>query len=364
MGDIMDDNSVIIEKSEKMYAQLVEVYPGDQRFLRKYAELLVKLGKSAQAEKVYEKLYTLLLNSGDKEAAEELEKKYPAFVGVEESDAQAREAGFLSYLDIGLMDKLVMRLKKRRLKEGEYLFRYGDTGKSMFIVIEGSLAAMLPRNNGEDSTMLNLLKRGDIVGEMAMLRGSARSADVVAASDCVIFELERKSLIKLMTQHDTLEEDLLHEAELRHRIIQISRNRLLANLPLKERRRLADSAKLVEVKRQHRIVEGGSLIQNILLLTKGVADVVFETHRGENKWLHDLQAGDMLGENALLQEAVYPADIVAATDVQMLVLSLPDLKDCVAAFPRLRMQLETLVETNMTKTMAVIANIRKVRDID
>jgi CRP-like cAMP-binding protein len=359
----MKASEEVIRRSEKMYAQLVEVYPTDHRFLRKYADILIKLDKPAQAEKVYEKLHALLLASGDKQGAREIEQIYPSFAGDEGSDEPACEAGFLSFLDVGLMDRLVMRLKQRTLKEGSYLFRFGEQGESMFVVIEGSLAAMLPGGEDEKPVMLNLLKRGDVVGEMAMLRRGVRSADVVAASDCKLFELERKSLVELMAQHGELESSMLEEAELRHRVTQISHNRILARLPLKDRRKLAKAARTLRAKHQHRIAEGGSLIQHVLLVTKGVADAVYENYRGESYLLHDLQAGDMLGMNALLGEASHPADVVAATDMQLLELPLGMLRDYTGAYPWLRLQLEKLIETNMSKTMSMIERIRNVREL-
>jgi len=351
-------------KSENMYAQLVEIYPTDPRFLKQYAEILNKLDKPTHAEKIYERLHALLISQGDTQAAQDLEKKHPHINATETTTTDnSHSTGFLSFLGTGLINRLVLKLKQRSLKEDEYLFHFGDEGQSMFIVIEGTLAAILPAENTEKPVLLNLLKRGDIVGEMAMLQSSPRSADVIAANNCKVFELERKSLISLINDHKELETSMLKEAETRHCITQISRNKTLATLPLKERRALAHIAKPIVAKFQHRIAEGGSLIQSVFLVTKGVADVVYDNHRGESNWLHHIQAGDMIGMNAILDNPVHAADIMASTDVCMLELPLNRLQDYVAAYPRMRLQLEQLIETDTSKIMVMVKRLKPFQDI-
>ena len=52
----MNDTTSVLEKSEEMYAQLIDLYPSDDRFLRKYAEILEKLHRPVQAEKKLRKI--------------------------------------------------------------------------------------------------------------------------------------------------------------------------------------------------------------------------------------------------------------------------------------------------------------------
>jgi len=58
------------EESEKVYADLVEIYPENESYLRCYAELLLKSGKKSTATIVLTKLYTLLeKNAPDRASA-------------------------------------------------------------------------------------------------------------------------------------------------------------------------------------------------------------------------------------------------------------------------------------------------------
>jgi len=359
----MKDLTSVLERSEKMYAQLISIYPSDQRFLRKYAEILDKLQRPIQAEKIYERLHPLLLHKGDTKAAQELEKRFPHFSGQLKPNTASKGSGFLQFIDSSLLDKIILRLKRRKLKQGEYLCRYQDHADVMYIIISGSFSAIQPALGKQKPVLLNLLKRGDIVGEMAILLNHKRSADVLANSNCEVFELGIKNIQSLMQKHPDLEPVIMKEAVIRHRVNQISRNHILARLPLKERVLLAKSAQENQCKHTTRIAEGGVLITKVLLLTRGVADLIYETPRGESHILHDFQVGDMFGMMAIIKDSSYPADIRAVTDVHMLELPLHMLKDLSASYSWMHLQLEQLENSSMTNSAAMIARMKQVRKL-
>jgi CRP-like cAMP-binding protein len=66
--------------------------------------------------------------------------------------------------------------KERRFGAGAYLFREGDPGSEMYVIVEGRvrISQFLP---GAGEEALAVLSRGDFFGEMALIDGRARSAD-------------------------------------------------------------------------------------------------------------------------------------------------------------------------------------------
>ncbi len=355
----MNDTTSVLEKSEEMYAQLIDLYPSDDRFLRKYAEILEKLHRPVQAEKNYEKLHALLLHKGKVTDARNLEKRYPHFSGELDLNDSQDHPGFLSFLDTSLLNKIILGLKRRKLKQGEYLYHYQGDTDTMYIIISGSFSAILPAIGTQKTVLLNLLKRGDIVGEMAILLNNKRSADVIANNPCEVFELNKKSIQSLMQKHPNIKPTIMNEAIIRHRVNQISRNHILARLPLKERIALAKSAQEKQCKHATRIAEGGVLITKVALLTEGVADLVYETSRGESHTLHDFQVGDMFGIMAILRDSSYPADIRAVTNVRFLEMPLNILKDLSASYAWMRLQLDQLENSTMTSSAAAMIDHTK-----
>jgi len=82
---------------------------------------------------------------------------------------------------------------------GEFFFREGEEGQSMF-VLEAGRAEVLKRWQERD-LVLRTLEQGDCFGEMALMDLSPRSASVRALADCAAIELSAASLYKLY-EHD------------------------------------------------------------------------------------------------------------------------------------------------------------------
>lgn len=66
----------------------------------------------------------------------------------------------------------------RDLHAGEVVFRKGDPGDFMAIVLRGSVVI---RRDGED---VATIKAGSVFGEMALIDGEPRSADAITLTHC------------------------------------------------------------------------------------------------------------------------------------------------------------------------------------
>jgi CRP-like cAMP-binding protein len=77
---------------------------------------------------------------------------------------------------------------------GEAVLRAGDAGDSMFAIHSGSVSVRLPDDSPRGWHEVTELGPGSVVGEMALLTGEARTADVVATSDVVAVEIGKESL--------------------------------------------------------------------------------------------------------------------------------------------------------------------------
>src|SRR5690606_29006385 len=76
---------------------------------------------------------------------------------------------------------LAERAEIVRLAAGETLFHQGDPGDRAYVVLEGNLEVSAP--GPLEPLVLNILGPGDLVGEVSLLRGGARSATVTARTD-------------------------------------------------------------------------------------------------------------------------------------------------------------------------------------
>ncbi len=87
------------------------------------------------------------------------------------------------------------------LERGGYLLRRGERGGDVYLVEKGSLEVVDTRQRPE--VVLDLLGPGTVVGEMAFIDASPRTADVRAVSDSVCRHWERASLHRILEEeHD------------------------------------------------------------------------------------------------------------------------------------------------------------------
>src|SRR5688572_8082951 len=99
-------------------------------------------------------------------------------------------------------------MTERRFAKGDVVFRYGDPGDSMYILLQGQIGIWLPatHTDGEAARGRRLISfaPGVVFGDMGLLAGVARSADALAESDAVALELKREQYEQLVADHPTL----------------------------------------------------------------------------------------------------------------------------------------------------------------
>jgi Small-conductance mechanosensitive channel len=94
---------------------------------------------------------------------------------------------------------LAKSTKVHMYSRGETIIRHSQDGDSMFIVDEGTVSIRIPTDHG--SNEVAQLGAGSIFGEMALLTGESRTADVVAMTDVVALEIDKPAL-KLVLDED------------------------------------------------------------------------------------------------------------------------------------------------------------------
>ena len=89
------------------------------------------------------------------------------------------------------------------VKEGRFLTREGEVGREFMIIVEGE--AVVRRGGRKIAT----LGPGDFLGELAVLSGAPRTADVIAASDMVLETLNRREFMSLLDESANIAKKIL-----------------------------------------------------------------------------------------------------------------------------------------------------------
>lgn len=93
------------------------------------------------------------------------------------------------------LEELLRSGRREFFEGGRYLFRRGDYGHTMFVVVQGSIEILLEREREDEAPiLLETCETGDFLGEMAFFDGKRRSASALALTDSEVWVLDRRQL--------------------------------------------------------------------------------------------------------------------------------------------------------------------------
>jgi CRP-like cAMP-binding protein len=107
-----------------------------------------------------------------------------------------------------LVDQLERECRLRGFGRGDYIFREGDAGDSLFIVVDGQVKLQVSSHGG-DVAVLTTVAKPDCFGELAFLDGGPRSTSARALTDLMLVEIPRTSLLALVQQEPKVLDTLL-----------------------------------------------------------------------------------------------------------------------------------------------------------
>jgi CPA2 family monovalent cation:H+ antiporter-2 len=103
----------------------------------------------------------------------------------------------LSLVDKEAHEELLLLFRPAQASPGDRVIRAGDRGDSMYFISSGEVEVLV----GGRSIRL---PAGSFVGEMALLTGERRTADVTAVDFCDFFVLDRRDFNQFMSRHPQL----------------------------------------------------------------------------------------------------------------------------------------------------------------
>jgi len=93
-----------------------------------------------------------------------------------------------------------------------------DAGSALFVIISGKVkVARSSKDDVSKEVILSILNPADFFGEMALLDGMTRSANVIALEDSKLFIIQRNDFLNLLEQHPEVSITLLQELTQRFR---------------------------------------------------------------------------------------------------------------------------------------------------
>ena len=194
-----------------------------------------------------------------------------------------RKHPYFADLEPEAFDQLCRYAKHITLKRGATIASKGDPGTSLFAVISGTVKISVSSPDGRNA-ILNLNGPGEIFGEVALLDGLSRSADVIANTNCELFIIDRRDFIPFVRSQPALAMKLIELlcAKLRWTSDQVE-SVILQDLP----GRLASA--LLRLTEKHKAAQGG---RTIAITQQEISEMVGMTRESINKQLRAWAARD------------------------------------------------------------------------
>jgi CRP-like cAMP-binding protein len=108
----------------------------------------------------------------------------------------------------GLSSRHLKRLgdltEEQRYMEGATIVREGDIGDNFYVILEGE--AKVATKKGR---VMNRLRPGDFFGEISLLDGGPRTANVVAETPMTMLALSRKAFLRVVQSEPAVAVNLL-----------------------------------------------------------------------------------------------------------------------------------------------------------
>lgn len=115
--------------------------------------------------------------------------------------------GVLKALNVDQVDSLSDSSQIVAIRANQLLIEKGHTADSMFILIEGALEVTIPNDRGEQVAVA-IIWPGDCVGEMSLLTGEPRSANVRAKINSTLLEITKTDIAPIFEAHPELIEEI------------------------------------------------------------------------------------------------------------------------------------------------------------
>lgn len=147
----------------------------------------------------------------------------PLIEDIEPSLARAGEAlaadGLIGLFGERLAGEISAHGRRRRLRPADVLFRRGDPGDSMFVLLEGTLDILA--DIGSRQVCLAVLHPHQLVGEIAVFTNRPRIATVVSREGAKVLRLEREDVLRLVCANPSVSWSII--ADIGRRLAAVNR---------------------------------------------------------------------------------------------------------------------------------------------
>ncbi len=119
-----------------------------------------------------------------------------------------RNAPLFQLLDNDELAELAAHIDEMSFKPNQIIFKAGDPGLNMQLVLEGKVQTYITDDDG-NKVVVGEIEKGEMFGELSLLDNEPRSASAIALEPTKTFIIDRDDLMRLFTKKPAAALDIL-----------------------------------------------------------------------------------------------------------------------------------------------------------
>jgi predicted acylesterase/phospholipase RssA/CRP-like cAMP-binding protein len=249
--------------------------------------------------------------------------------------------GALDHAEQGAFERAHRRV---RLVAGETLFRQGDPGDALYMILSGRLAVRMAGADGAETVVAELAAPA-CVGELALLTEQERGATVSALEDAELARFAREDFRRLAKGRPELIAALTRSVlpRLRHAQLADVLASLFGELDAPALRDLQAALAWRHLAAGEVLFRQGALGNALYIVINGRLSITTANDHDGATMVGEVRRGETVGEVGLLTGSPRSATATAARDTDVVRLSQASFERLYAQYPRVMIQLSRLI---------------------
>jgi CRP-like cAMP-binding protein len=181
------------------------------------------------------------------------------------------------------LSPLVGSLERRTYHKGQMILRQGDEGNSLFVIVAGRVRIFTLSPDGHELSV-SIVDQGSFFGEMALLDGEPRSANVEAMQHTEVLALHRQAFRSYLLSNpiaaihviETLSQRLRHMTESAEELVSLTVPQRIVR-------------KLLELVERYGVQQGDGVLIDLDLSQEAIASLAGTTRESANRVLSRLR---------------------------------------------------------------------------
>ncbi len=284
------------------------------------------------------------------ETVEELKKE----VITRESEALKEIPKFPLFSDLSQDEfiEIINRLKSNSMPAQTLIFKEGDSGDSIFLVVSGRINIYKKDPSGRQ-VLLRTINEGDFFGEFSYFANAKRNVSAVSATDVQLLELTREEIDDMIESFEGVKSALVEFYKTRVLDSILGVTPVFRELPYSEREKFLPKFELVIIGKDEDIVREGEIGEAMFVIVSGTVEVW--TKRGGKKIvLATLREGDFFGEISLVTGETRTATVTALKETRLMKLKKRDFDEIANRYPRVLEITKKVLDRRLEDTITTV----------